>query len=339
MSAFRGGWRVVVGLVPLPALVPPPETPAVEPSPVPVVIAHRGASGYLPEHTLPAKALAHAQGADYLEQDVVMTRDGVPVVLHDVHLDGVSDVAERFPGRARADGRWYCADLTLEEARSLSLTERFDPRAGRAVFPGRFPPGQARFGIVTLEEEIAFVAGLNRTTGRTVGIYPEIKQPGWHRREGHDLAVAVLAILRRHGYATKADPCFLQCFDPAEVARIRRELGWEGRLVQLVGGRDQDDLVTDAGLDRIAAVADGIGPALDRVVGPDGASTGLVERAHARGLVVHPYTFRRDALPDWAGSADTCLGRLAAAGIDGLFTDFPDVAVRLLRAPAGAEPR
>jgi len=333
---------VVVAIVAVLALlVAAAENAAVEPaSPpaAPVVIAHRGASGYLPEHTLPAKALAHAQGADFLEQDVVMSADGVPVVLHDIHLDDTTDVAVRFPGRAREDGRHYCADFTLDELRSLAVSERVRHADGRQVFPGRYPAGRGRFGIATFEEELEFVAGLNRTTGRTVGVYPEIKQPAWHRRAGHDPAAAVIALVVRHGYATKADPCVVQCFDPEETVRIRRELGWKGRLVQLVGGAEQDQLVGDEGLARIAEVADGIGPALDRVVGPDGRPTGLVERAHARGLFVHPYTFRSDALPGWATDAGGCLDVLRGAGIDGLFSDFPDVAVARFRPGGAARP-
>ena len=305
-------------------------TAAAEPT-VPIVIAHRGSSGYLPEHTLAAKALAFAQGADFVEQDVVMTKDGVPVVLHDTTLDATSDVAARFPGRARADGRHHVTDFTLAELRTLALSERVDPATGRQVFPERFPAGRGRFGIVSLEEELEFVEGLARSTGRRVGIYPEIKSPAWHRAEGHDLAAAVIALLHRHGYATKDDPCFVQRFDPDEVARLRGELGWEGRLVQLVGGRDQDDLVTDEGLARIARVADGLGPSIDRVLDGSGRPTDLVARAHAAGLALHPYTLRRDRLPAWTDSFEELQERLLAAGVDGVFTDFPDLTVARLR--------
>ncbi|MBU6277530.1 MAG: glycerophosphodiester phosphodiesterase [Planctomycetes bacterium] len=292
----------------------------------PVVIAHRGASGYLPEHTLPAKALAVGQGADFVEQDVVASRDGVPVVLHDIHLDGVSDVAERFPGRARADGRYYCADFTLAELKSLAIVERFDHRDGAQIYPGRFPKDDGRLTLATLEEELRFLAGLSKSLGRPVGIYPEIKQPAFHRQEGHDLSRLVLDVLARAGYATRSDRCYVQCFDPAEVRRIRTELGWQGNLVQLVGG-DATELVAGDGLARIAAVADGLGPALELVIGKDGRATDLVERAHAAGLVVHPWTARRDALPRWVGSFDELMERLGGAGVDGVFTDFPDLAV------------
>ena len=113
----------------------------------PLVIAHRGASGYLPEHTLAAKAYAHALGADFIEQDLVLTKDDVPVVLHDIYLDTVTDVAVRFPERKRADGRFYVIDLTLAELKQLRVTERFNAKSGARVFAGRFPAGQAEFRV------------------------------------------------------------------------------------------------------------------------------------------------------------------------------------------------
>lgn len=119
-----------------------------------LIIAHRGASGYLPEHTLPAKALAYGQGADYLEQDLVATRDDRVIVSHDIHLDRVTDVATRFPGRVREDGRFYARDLDLEEIRTLNVTERLNAD-GSAVFPGRFPIASGRFRIGTFEEELS----------------------------------------------------------------------------------------------------------------------------------------------------------------------------------------
>ena len=302
----------------------------------PLVIAHRGASGYLPEHTLEAKAVAHAQGADFIEQDVVLTKDDVPVVLHDIQLDAVSDVAEVFPGRAREDGRFYALDFTLDELARLRLSERRDSKTGRQLYPARFPGGAGGFRVATLAEELEFLAGLDRSTGRQTGIYPEIKQPAWHRAEGHDISPIVLRVLREHGFTTKTDPCFLQCFDADEVRRLRGELGWQGRLVQLVDQAPDevdDPLLADGALAELAATVDGIGPPLVRVIGPDGRPTGLVAAAHRAGLVVHAYTFRRDKLPPFAADADTALRLLFTnAGIDGLFSDFPDVCVAWLKA-------
>lgn len=319
--------------------------------PEPLVIAHRGASGYLPEHTLEAKALAHGMGAHFIEQDIVLSRDGVPLVLHDIEIDTVTDVAQRFPGRQRANGHFYAIDFTWAEIRQLRVTERFDPETGRAVYPRRFPLWKSSFVVSTLEEELELIEGLNRSTGRRVGVYPEIKSPGWHRRQGQDISTLVLQVLARHGYATREDPFFLQCFEFDEVKRIRTELGFKGRLVQLVGRhgggeidatgvgtiRDNTSLLTRAGLGEVARVADGIGPAYGQILsaGPDGVVevSEVVRYAHEFKLVVHPYTFRADALPGFAASEEAFLELLfRRAGVDGLFTDHPDRVLAYLRS-------
>jgi glycerophosphoryl diester phosphodiesterase len=299
----------------------------------PLVIAHRGASGYLPEHTLEAQAMAVAQGADFIEQDVVLSRDGVPLVLHDVTLDTVTDVAERFPDRARADGRYYAIDLDLAEIRELRVAERRDPATGDPAFAGRFPQGRARFAVATLAESIELIQGLEGTTGRPIGIYPEIKRPAWHRAEGQDISRIVLAVLDAYGYGAAGDArLFLQCFDWAETRRIRDELGYAGPLVQLIGrndwldaaGTDYEALLAPAGLAALRRTVDAIGPFIGLVVDGGGRSTGLVERAAAHGLAVHAYTLRADRLPDWADDMAALTTALAAAGVGGLFTDHPD---------------
>ena len=199
-----------------------------------IVIAHRGASGYLPEHTLAAKAAAHAMGADYIEQDVVLSKDGVPMVLHDIQIDTVTDVAQVFPERARADGRFYAIDFSLDELKALTVMERADER-GEQVFPGRFPRGASSFQIPTLAEEVELIQGMNLSTGREAGIYTEIKAPAWHRAEGQDISRVALGVLADYGYADPDDLVFLQCFDWHETRRIREELGWRGKLIQLLG--------------------------------------------------------------------------------------------------------
>ena len=313
----------------------------------PLVIAHRGASGYLPEHTLAAKVYAHALGADFLEQDLVLTKDDVPVVLHDIYLDTVTDVAKRFPDRKRADGRYYALDLTLAELKQLQVLERFNAKTGAAVYAQRYPSGTspAEFRISTLEEELQLIAGLNRSTGRNVGIYPEIKQPKWHRAQGHDISRIVIPILLRYGYASKTDACFLQCFELAEVKRLRQEIGWRGRLIMLLEGKAKGDdgtdfaqLCTAAGLRDLAKFADGIGPAIGRIVSWPTAGAGpkftdLVALAHAEKLAVHPYTIRRDDLPKNCPSVDALHAALFRdAKIDGVFTDFTDITLAWLRA-------
>lgn len=299
----------------------------------PAVIAHRGASGYLPEHTLPAKALAHAMGADYLEQDVVATRDGHLIVFHDLHLDDVTDVRSRFPGRSRDDGLHYCIDFDLAEIRQLAVGERRRHGSEEARFPRRFPAHVGLFSVPTLDEELAFIGGLNRSIGRRAGIYPEVKNPAWHRAQGVDIAASMLPILRRYGYTTPNDPAWIQCFDPAELQRLRHELGSELRLVLLLeGSRGQ---LTVEGLAAVAGYADAIGPSLRLVLekGEDGRPrpASLIADAHAAGLAVHPYTVRADELPPGISGLDELLGLLLKDGkADGLFTDFPDLVHRFI---------
>jgi glycerophosphoryl diester phosphodiesterase len=309
----------------------------------PVVIAHRGASGYLPEHTLQAKAMAYGMGADYLEQDVVATRDDELVVLHDIHLDTVTDVADRFSDRAREDGRFFVRDFDLAELRTLNVHERRTADGVTAVFPGRFPTAEGRFSIATLAEEITMIQGLNKATGREVGIYPEVKSPAFHAGEGVDLSQLLLTLLREFGYTDKDDPVFVQCFDAQEVTRLRNDLGCRLKLVQLIGENDWGEsdtdyevLKTSAGLRQVATVADGIGPwaaQLYTIAEIDGqvVSTGLVSRAHAAGLLVHPYTFRADALLPGFATFTEMVGWFAGTlAVDGVFTDFPDQAIAAL---------
>lgn len=305
----------------------------------PLVIAHRGASGYLPEHTAEAQAMAVGLGADFVEYDVVSSRDGVPVVLHDITLDTVTDVALRFPDRARADGRFYVIDFDLAELRALAVRERFDAATGEPVFPARFPHGQGRFRITTLSDAVTLAQGLERSTGRAIGIYPEIKRPAWHREQGRDISRIVLETLTAAGYGAAGDErLYLQCFDWAETRRIRDELGYQGRLVQLIGrnnwadaaGTDYDALLTEAGLAELAATVDGIGPFLGLLVDTEGGPTDLGARAGAAGLELHAYTVRADALPDWAPDLAALVDGLLAAGATGLFTDHPDQVLEAL---------
>ena len=300
-----------------------------------LVIAHRGASGYLPEHTIAAKAMAYAQGADYIEQDLVMTKDDEVVVLHDHYLDAVTNVGDVFPHRARDDGRFYVIDFTLAEIRQLAVYERFANSDGSKfpVFDGRFPLERSTFRVNTFAEEIELIQGLNKSTGRTVGIYPEIKSPAFHRQEGKDISAAVLEVLKNYGYRTKQDLVFLQCFDPYELQRIHQQLFSEMEmavpLVQLLGTDPQfEPALTEEGLAQVAAYADGIGPSMFLVVKPGSVVevTDLVDRAHELDMVVHPYTFRRDQLPAFVDDYQQLLRIfLDDVGVDGVFTDFPDL--------------
>ncbi len=318
-----------------------------------LVVAHRGASGYLPEHTLEAKVLALQMGADAIEQDVVATRDGVPIVLHDIHLERTTDVARVFPDRARADGRFYAIDFDLAELRRLRVTEARDHR---------FPKGQGHFTLHTLAEEIAVLQGLARTTGRPLAIYPEIKAPWFHHAAGQDLGRAVLAVLKAAGYTARDSAVWVQCFDPRELDRLRAlmpAMGLDLKLVQLIaptawgetmvvgpdGERTPYDtawMLAGGGMKRIATYAQGVGPWHPMVIDPKASQPGapaitpLVARAHAAGLVVHPYTFRADPgeVPAYAAGFEAWI-RIAVDGakVDGVFTDFPDRARALKPAP------
>jgi glycerophosphoryl diester phosphodiesterase len=288
----------------------------------PLNIAHRGACAYLPEHTLPAKALAYGMNADYIEQDVVLTKDDVPLIIHDIHLDTVTDVAEKFPQRARADGRFYAIDFTFAEIRSLKVSERFDLETRKAVFPGRFPLWKSSFALHSLQEEIEMIQGLNKATGKNTGIYPEIKEPAWHREQGKDISSVVLRILAEYGYKKSSDDIFLQCFDAAELKRIRKELKCELKLIQLIE--------EDCDLQAVAEYADGIGPAISQLIAAPSPEGRLVpgelwKWAKKLKLKIHPYTFRIDALPQGISGEKLLAFLCKDAEIDGIFSDFPDV--------------
>lgn len=325
-----------------------------------IVIAHRGASGYLPEHTLPAKAMAYAQGADFLEQDLVMTRDDQLIVVHDHFLDRVTDVANQYPSRARTDGRFYAIDFTLAEIRNLNFTEGFDLIDGKSVqtYPLRFPMGKSHFCIHTFEEEIEFIQGLNYSTGKNVGLYPEIKAPWLHKQAGKDITRRTLEILKQYGYHTKEDNVYLQCFDPHELKRIRYELMPEMnmslKMIQLIAYTDwhetyelrQDNqwhnynydwMFSTGAAAKIARYADGIGPdyhMLFDMFDNDNSRvelTIMAKEAKQIGLVLHPYTLRIDSLPPYANDAETLFSLVYQyADVEGAFSDFTDRAVAFL---------
>ncbi len=283
-----------------------------------IVIAHRGASGYLPEHTLATYALAHGMGADFIEPDLVLTRDGRLICLHDIHLQATTNVEQLFPDRARGDGSWYAADFTLEEIRRLAAEERLD---------GRFPKGRSRFAVPAFTEMIELVQGLNERTGRTVGIYPELKAPGWHREQGLPMEEALLEVLGRYGYLDQAAPVFVQSFEEGSLRRLRA-LGSGLRQVFLMAEVDRyRPFLSPEGISGIAEFADGIGPAktmLERQ--PE-----LVGWAHDADLTVHPYTFRADQVPEDYDSHEAELDRfLFDLAVDGVFTDYPDRARAVL---------
>jgi glycerophosphoryl diester phosphodiesterase len=295
-----------------------------------VVVAHRGASGYLPEHTMEAKAMAYGMNPDYMEQDLVLSKDDVPIVIHDIYLGDVTDVAEKFPDRKREDGKYYVIDFTFEEIQTLNVTERFDTKTGKQVYPNRFPKGKGSFRLHSFSQEIELIQGLNQSTGNNIGIYPEIKNPAFHHENGKDFSKIVLQILLDYGYQTKEDHCILQCFDAKELERIRKELKSELFLVQLIDSDQETQR-----LDHFATYADGIGPWYKQILSEtvDGkfTFTSLIEDAHKLNLLVHPYTFRADALSEFDSFREMVNVILYQANADGGFTDFPDQMKKYIR--------
>ncbi len=276
-----------------------------------------------------------------------MTKDDELVVLHDRYLDTVTDVAKRFPDRHRDDGRYYVIDFTMDEIRQLSVFERFEMEDDVAtpVFADRFPLGKSSFYVHTFAEEIELIQGLNISTGKSVGIYPEIKSPSFHRDEGRDIATAALGVLLQYGYAEKTDKIFLQCFDSSELLRIHDELmpklNMDLPLIQLMDTDEQYHwMLSKKGMRRLSAYVDGIGPSILLLIAADSTAseikvTRLVEFAHAAGLKVHPFTFRRERnqMPPFAKDYDDFLRIFFdQVGVDGVFTDFPDLTVRFLES-------
>ncbi len=304
-----------------------------------LVIAHRGASGYLPEHTLPAKALAFGMNPDYIEQDVVLSKDDVPVVIHDIHLETTTNVQELFPNRCREDGRYYVIDFLWEELQKLKVTERFDARTHQTVYPKRFPKDVATFHLHTLSQELEFIQGLNTSMQKNVGVYVEIKEPQFHRNHQKDISKIVLKTLAYYGYTTKKDRCVLQCFDAVELRRIREEYQSKLFLVQLleIGYLDApfQNKSTQNIVQEISEYADGIGPWYKQLlpgknqVTIDGFSE-LVDLAHQQQLKVHAFTFRADDLVEFS-SFEALLEKAKTLKLDGIFTDHPDLAVTYLK--------
>ncbi|MFT6284435.1 MAG: glycerophosphoryl diester phosphodiesterase [Arenicella sp.] len=302
----------------------------------PLVIAHRGAPGYLPEHTLESVTLAYSQGADFIEQDLVVTKDSKIIVLHDIHLETVTNVEQVFPSRKRKDGRYYALDFTLAELKTLNVHERQDAEDNQ-VFPNRYQ-GNGAFKIATFEEQIELIQQLNRQLNKTTGFYPEIKSPAWHREQGVDISQLVMAVLRKHELDDADKAIYVQCFDFAETQRLRNNLNAKVKLIQLIAENDwqesptdYDILKTQEGLEAIAKVAQGVGPWIPQLVDLKTMQpTAFVKQAHIAGLKVHPYTFRKDALPDNINTQQTLQLLFDGLKVDGLFTDFTDTVVNYL---------
>jgi glycerophosphoryl diester phosphodiesterase len=302
----------------------------------PIVIAHRGASGLRPEHTLAAYELGARQGADYIEPDLVSTRDGALVARHENEISGTTDVAARPEFAARRTTKtidgvvtegWFAEDFTLAEIKTLRAKERIPAlRPQNTRYDGRYE-------IPTIQEVLELAARLG------VGVYPETKHPGHHRSIGLPLEPALVDALRRNRLDHAGARVFVQSFERASLEALRAEL--DVPLMQLLGPRSP---VAPADLRAIAAYADAVGPAKAHIVPRDPAGRSLaptrfVENAHAVQLLVHPYTFRpensflpaelrRGEDPAAPGDLAAELRQFFALGVDGVFTDVPEVAVK-----------
>jgi glycerophosphoryl diester phosphodiesterase len=293
----------------------------------PTIIAHRGASGHRPEHTLEGYRLAAQMGADYIEPDLVSTRDGVLIARHENEIGATTDVADRFPERKRTvtvDGQsvtgWFTEDFTLAEIKTLRARERL-------AFRSHAYDGQ--FQIPTFDEVVTLAEDLGRAQGRQLGVYPETKHPTYHRSIGLPLEDALVAVLERHGWNRRDAPVFVQSFEAGSLRTLRVKS--PVRLIQLLEAGVPPN---DAKLADIGSYADGIGPHVRLVVpGEYQGPTDLVTRAHAAGLLVHVWTLRSEPVflsPRYGGDPEAEYRHLRDLGVDGLFTDFPDVATSAL---------
>jgi glycerophosphoryl diester phosphodiesterase len=303
-----------------------------------IVIAHRGASGYLPEHTIEAAQLAIEQGAHYIEQDLVLTSDDILVVLHDIHIETVTNVEDVFPSRARKDDRYYAIDFTLAELKQLSVHERQNKQQ-KQVYPDRYS-GNGTFRIATFDEHIKLVSKHNKTKHAFVGIYPEIKAPEWHLSQGKDIALALFDTLEKYQLNRSDANIYVQSFEPRSLQYLKNELGLNVKLVQLIGennwaesSADYDYLKSEAGLAFIATYAQGIGPWMPQLYDFDSSFMHpLAEHAKKVGLAIHPYTFRKDALPDGYSAARVMKIIHNDIQVDGIFTDHTDTVLSWLEA-------
>jgi glycerophosphoryl diester phosphodiesterase len=299
----------------------------------PLVIGHRGASGYRPEHTLEGYRLAAEMGADFIEPDLVCTKDGVLIARHENEIGGTTDVADRFPGRKTTkvvDGQpltgWFSEDFTVAEIKTLRAKERLAFRSHE--YDGRFQ-------VPTFDEILDLVQQLGKELGRPVGVYPETKHPTYFRGMHLPLEERLLASLTAHGLNDRSAPVFIQSFETGNLKELRART--RVRLIYLVS----DPALVSGDLKGIAAFADGIGAETRLLVpvnadGSLGAPTDLVTRAHAAGLLVHAWTVRREKVFLPAGYHDNVVSQfeqLRALGVDGVFTDFPDIGAKTYKRP------
>ncbi|WP_267387775.1 glycerophosphodiester phosphodiesterase [Sphingomonas sp. GC_Shp_3] len=357
----RFSWRMVATaaallLAPVTARAQTATVPRLDPKAPLILIGHRGASGYRPEHTLASYQLAIEQGADFIEPDLVLTKDDVFVARHENDITGTTDVAMHPEFAARKttktiDGEshtgWFTEDFTLAELKTLRARERLPQlRPGNAEYDGQFQ-------VPTLDEIIALAKRRTKELHRRIGIYPETKHPSYFASIGLPMDDKLVAQLKKAGWSKPTDPVFIQSFEVNNLKHIHTLTGI--RLIQLMDARggpadkaapSYAAMATPDGLKQIATYAYGVGPGLDMIQHGDDTPSTLVADAHAAGLRLHPWTFRAEnyfLIPSFrTGTTPATHGRLSDEiqhyinlGIDGFFTDFPDIGASARRAAAG----
>jgi len=341
--------------------------------PAPLIVGHRGAAGERPEHTAAGYRLAIEEGADYIEPDLVLTKDGVLIARHENEIGATTDVAGHPEFAARkttkiVDGHsvtgWFSEDFTLAEIKTLRARERLPQlRPGNTAYDGRDE-------VLTFAEVIDLALSEGRRAGRVVGVYAELKHPTYFASLGLPMEARLVAVLKEKGLADRRAAFFFECFEPGALQKVRAMIDVRTILLMDSEGAPADftaagdkrtyaDLATPAELKAVAAYADGIGPSKTMLIARDAkdgtaAATTLVADAHAAGLLVHPFTFRSENvfLPaelrrgdpqapgyqavqgDWRAEYQMFF----ALGVDGLFSDFPDAAVEARRAFMKAAP-
>jgi glycerophosphoryl diester phosphodiesterase len=277
------------------------------------VVAHRGASATLPEHTLAAYTLAHAQGADYIETDVILTRDNVLVCLHDLVLETITDVATVFPDRRRPDGHWYTIDFTVAELKQLRVFGRVDDTERETV---------QGYQITTLDELILLLQRLNKDFLCKTALLIETKDPAWHALQGKPLEVVLLETLARHNVDTPASGYIIQSFDEAHLRRLRDTFMCRLPLMWLTS-----ELPSMEKVDTVATWAAGINPhrsAIELDGKPNAAGLAVLARMHSRGMKMFVWTFNDEL--------DVMQRFIEHHGVDGVITNNPDTGVRALNA-------
>ena len=313
----------------------------------PLIIGHRGASGYRPEHTLASYELAIQMGADYIEPDVVSTKDGILIARHENDITQTTNVSEKpefasHKTTKKIDNKdvtgWFTEDFTLEEIKTLRAEERL---------PFRNHSYDGKFEIPTLQEVIDLAKLKSSETGRTIGIYPETKHPTYFKSINLALEEPLVSLLNKNGYTKRNAPVFIQSFEVENLQQLNKMTDLQ--LVQLLDeaemqpydfvvkgdSRTYADLTAPQELAKIAEYADGLGP-YKRLILPVGedkrlkSATSLIEDAHAVGLKIHTWTFRKEEqylAPDYNKNSQAEYEQFFKLGIDGVFSDFPDIAV------------